>query len=176
MPVSFYFSAMAEKEYVVLVNEHDEPTGLAEKMEAHRKGLLHRAFSVVIYDNAGKMLIHRRAASKYHSPGLWTNACCSHPRKDESLEEAAIRRLQEEMGFTTHLKRKTSFIYKAQVGELIEHEYDHLLEGTFNGEPKPDPAEVMEWKYLPVEEIRQEIKNHPERYTEWFKIILAKLD
>lgn len=167
---------MASQEYVVLVNEQDEQTGLAEKMEAHRKGLLHRAFSVVIYNNEGKMLLHKRASGKYHSPGLWTNACCSHPRPDETLEAAASRRLQEEMGFTTPLEKVTTFIYKADVGKgLTEHELDHLLTGRYNAPPAPNPEEVEDWVYLSPDEIRQNIKNHPEEYTEWFKIILSKL-
>ncbi|MFA0960438.1 isopentenyl-diphosphate Delta-isomerase [Roseivirga sp. BDSF3-8] len=167
---------MVNPELVILVDEQDRPVGTEEKMEAHRRGFLHRAFSVIIYNDAGDMLLHKRALTKYHSPGLWTNACCSHPRPEETVIEAATRRLQEEMGFATSLQETSTFIYRADVGGgLIEHEYDHLLTGIYNAPPAPNPGEVAEWAYVPMEEVIRNVKNHPERYTEWFKIILEKI-
>ena len=127
-------------EKVILVNEDDQSTGWMEKMEAHRKGVLHRAFSVFIFNDNGEMLIHRRALDKYHSGGLWTNACCSHPREGETTEESAHRRLMEEMGFDCDIQEQFSFIYRAELdNDLIEHELDHVFFGRFNGKPSSPP-------------------------------------
>lgn len=162
-------------EEVILVNENDQELGLMEKMEAHEKGLLHRAFSVFIFNDNNELLLQRRAATKYHSGGLWTNTCCSHPRKGESLKEAGKRRLMEEMGFVTDLKPIHSFIYKAELdNDLTEHELDHILIGSFNAAPDLNTDEADDWKYVSIDEIQQDIKSHPEKYTEWFKIIFAK--
>lgn len=164
-------------EHVILVDSSDNPIGIMEKMEAHEKALLHRAFSVFIFNNHGQMLIHKRALEKYHSPGLWTNACCSHPRVGETLSEAAHRRLMEEMGFDCPLEKKFDFIYKARLdGGLTEHEFDHVLVGSFNGDPCPNPAEVMDWKYINWEELNQDVLHNPQAYTTWFKIALEKLN
>lgn len=162
-------------EYVILVNEADEPVGLMEKLEAHEKGLLHRAFSVFIFNAEGKMMIHRRAWEKYHSGGLWTNACCSHPRDGEGIIEAGHRRLMEEMGFDTDLEKVLEFTYKSELDKgLTEHEYDHVMVGYFDGQPSPNPAEVAEWKWIEVEDLRADIQNNPAEYTEWFKIIFDR--
>jgi len=165
------------KEKVILVNEKDEPIGLMEKIEAHEKGLLHRAFSVFIYNDKNEIMLQQRAAHKYHSPGLWTNTCCSHPREGETVEDAGKRRLQEEMGFETEVKHVTSFIYKAAFDNgLTEHEFDHVLIGHYNEDPNLNPEEVADWKWASPEEIRKEIKSNPEKFTAWFKIIFEKYD
>jgi isopentenyl-diphosphate Delta-isomerase len=163
------------EEQVILVNEKDEQIGLMAKQEAHEKGVLHRAFSVFIFNDNEELLLQQRALNKYHSPGLWTNTCCSHQRDGEDSVHAGIRRLQEEMGFTTTLKKTTSFIYKAPFDNgLTEHEFDHILVGQFNGTPDINPEEVAQWKWMPLEEVKNDIEVHPELYTIWFKIIFEK--
>ncbi|MEZ4778791.1 MAG: isopentenyl-diphosphate Delta-isomerase [Flavobacteriaceae bacterium] len=163
------------EEKVILVNEKDEKIGLMSKQEAHEKGLLHRAFSVFIFNDKGELMLQQRAFNKYHSPGLWTNTCCSHQRDGESNMEAGKRRLTEEMGFTTPLKETTSFIYKAPFDNgLTEHELDHILVGTFNGEPVINTEEVAAWKWMPLLDVKADIESHPEHYTAWFKIIFEK--
>lgn len=162
-------------EQVILVDERDQELGLMEKMEAHRKGLLHRAFSVFIHNDEGQMMIHQRARHKYHSGGLWSNACCSHPRRGETIIEAGQRRLMEEMGFVTELEEVLEFIYRAELdNDLTEHEYDHVLTGRFNAAPNPNPDEVGDWKWVDVDELRKDIEDHPGHYTEWFKIIFDR--
>ena len=164
-----------EEEKVILVNEKDEPIGLMTKMEAHEKGLLHRAFSVFVFNDKNELMLQQRALSKYHSPGLWTNTCCSHQREGESNIEAGKRRLQEEMGFTTNLKDTMAFIYKAPFDNgLTEHEFDHILVGNFNDIPDLNPHEVLAWKWMRLEQVQKDMENHPKRYTEWFKIIFDK--
>ena len=163
------------QEKVILVNEKDEPIGLMEKIEAHEKALLHRAFSVFVFNNRNELMIQQRAHSKYHSPGLWTNTCCSHQREGESNVEAGKRRLHEEMGFSTDLKDTISFIYKAPFDNgLTEHEFDHILVGNFEGEPNLNPDEVAEWKWMSLDAIEADMKENPTIYTEWFKIIFDK--
>ncbi len=165
---------MAE-EKVILVNEKDEQIGLMEKIEAHEKALLHRAFSVFVFNEKNELMIQQRALSKYHSPGLWTNTCCSHQREGETNIEAGKRRLQEEMGFSTDLKDTISFIYKAPFDNgLTEHEYDHILVGNFEGEPNLNPDEVAAWKWVSLEDLKEDMKKNPDIYTEWFKIIFDK--
>ena len=165
---------MAE-ERVILVNEKDEQIGLMPKMEAHEKALLHRAFSVFVFNEKDELMIQQRAEGKYHSPGLWTNTCCSHQREGESNIEAGKRRLQEEMGFSTELKDTISFIYKAPFDNgLTEHEYDHILGGNYEGEPCLNPEEVGAWKWVSLGDLRADIGENPDRYTEWFKIIFDK--
>lgn len=160
------------EEKVILVNEKNEPQGLMEKIEAHEKGLLHRAFSVFIFNDKGEMMLQRRALQKYHSPGLWTNTCCSHQRINESNVEAGKRRLMEEMGFQVELKEKYSFIYKAPFDNgLTEHEFDHILVGTYNENPKINPDEVAEWKWMDIPTLKADLESNPENYTAWFKII-----
>ena len=163
------------EEQVILVNEKDEPIGLMGKMEAHEKGLLHRAFSVFIFNSKQEVLLQQRAACKYHSPNLWTNTCCSHPRAGETNQQAGERRLQEEMGLQVPLREVFSFIYKAPFDNgLTEHEYDHVLVGYSDAQPQINPEEVASWKWLSLEAIKEDILQAPEQYTAWFKIIFEK--
>ena len=163
------------EEMVILVNENDEQIGLMPKMEAHEKAVLHRAFSVFIFNDNNELMLQQRALQKYHSPGLWTNTCCSHQRDGESSIEAGKRRLFEEMGFTTELKETTKFIYKAPFDNgLTEHEYDHILVGTHNEAPILNEAEVASWKWESLENVKADIANNPNEYTAWFKIIFEK--
>lgn len=160
---------------VILVNEKDEQIGLMEKIEAHEKALLHRAFSVFVFNKKGELMLQQRALTKYHTPGLWTNTCCSHQREGESNIEAGKRRLMEEMGFSTDLKDTISFIYKAPFDNgLTEHEYDHILIGYYEADPKPNPDEVNAWKWMSLEAVKNDIEENPAIYTEWFKIIFDK--
>ena len=164
-----------KKENVVLVDRNDNPMGLMPKLEAHEKGVLHRAFSVFILNQKSQLMLQRRALDKYHSPGLWTNTCCSHPRESESIIEAGLRRLKEEMGFTTPLEPMFSFIYKSKFDNgLTEHEFDHVLLGYYDKPPFINAIEVSEWKWMSLEKIILEIKNKPEDFTVWFKIIFER--
>ena len=163
------------QEYVVLVDENDRELGTCEKLEAHQKGLLHRAFSVFILNTNNELLLQQRALTKYHSGGLWTNTCCSHPRPGEAVLDAAHRRLKEEMGMECELEKLFSFTYKSAFENgLTEHEYDHVLLGHFENEPVINPDEVAEWKWMPILEVKNDIENNPENYTPWFKIIFEK--
>ncbi|WP_053977415.1 isopentenyl-diphosphate Delta-isomerase [Mangrovimonas xylaniphaga] len=163
------------EEQVILVNENDEQIGTMAKMEAHEKALLHRAFSVFVFNDKNELMVQQRALHKYHSPGLWTNTCCSHQRVGETNIQAGKRRLQEEMGFVTDLKDTISFIYKAPFDNgLTEHEYDHILVGHYNEEPEINPDEVAAWKWMGLEEVKTDMVTHPEVYTAWFKIIFEK--
>lgn len=160
------------EEQVILVNEKDEPIGLMNKLEAHEKAVLHRAFSVFILNDKNEVLLQQRASHKYHSPLLWTNTCCSHQRQEETNIEAGTRRLKEEMGFTAELKELFHFIYKAPFDNgLTEHELDHVMIGYYNGMPLINTEEVEDWKWMSVEDIRQDMLKQPEIYTVWFKII-----
>jgi len=162
---------------VILVNEFDVQTGIMEKMEVHQKALLHRAFSVFIFNAKGEMLLQQRAAKKYHSGGLWTNACCSHPGPGEDTLLAATTRLQEEMGFHAVLRKAFDFMYKAPFDNgLTEHEFDHVYIGSYDGEIKPNADEVSDYCYKTVEEIKASILTHPQKYTEWFKIAFPKME
>ena len=163
-------------ERVILVDENDTPLGTMEKMEAHEKGVLHRAFSVFIFNSNGDMLLQQRALSKYHSGGLWTNTCCSHPRENETTVDAAHRRLQEEMGFDCEINKEFDFIYKKQLDKgLTEHELDHVFIGKYEGEVKFNPEEVNAYSYKPVQEVLSEVLRFPKKYTEWFKICLNEV-
>ncbi|RIA10380.1 isopentenyl-diphosphate delta-isomerase [Flavobacteriaceae bacterium MAR_2010_72] len=163
------------EEQVILVNENDEKIGLMPKMEAHEKALLHRAFSVFVFNDNNELMLQQRAAHKYHSPSLWTNTCCSHQRDGESNIEAGKRRLMEEMGFVTELTEIMSFIYKAPFDNgLTEHEFDHVMIGTYNKEPKINSDEVAGWKWMSLEDVKNDIEVSPEQYTAWFKIIFDK--
>lgn len=167
---------MKEQE-VILVNEDDEQIGVMPKMEAHQKGILHRAFSVFIFDSKGRMLLQQRSAEKYHGANLWTNACCSHPYPNEKMEDAAIRRLQEELGFSTELKEIFSFIYHAHVeNNLIEHEFDHVFAGEYENEIHPNPAEVSNYAFRTMYQINEDINACPEKFTSWFKIAFTKIE
>lgn len=160
-------------EYVILVDEHDNDIGVMEKMQAHKQGLLHRAFSIFVFNNQQQLLLQQRAVSKYHSGGLWTNTCCSHPRPNETIKDAAIRRLFEEMGMTCELTIKTNFIYKTPFENgLTEHELDYVLIGNSNSNPTINTAEVENFKWLSLEDIKKDIELNPHLYTSWFKIAL----
>ncbi len=162
---------------LILVNEKDEPTGTMEKMEVHQKALLHRAFSIFIFNSKGDMLLHRRAFNKYHSAGLWTNACCSHPIDGQETITAATKRLQEEMGFTVSLQKAFDFTYKAALDNgLTEHEYDHVFIGYYDGEIHPDKEEVQDFCFVNMSAIQISIQTHPQKYTEWFKIAFPKVE
>lgn len=163
------------EEQVILVNKNDQQIGLMEKIEAHEKALLHRAFSVFIFNEKGELMLQQRAATKYHSPLLWTNTCCSHQRDGESNVEAGRRRLQEEMGFTTDLQEVFSFIYKAPFDNgLTEHELDHVMVGRFDDKPEINKDEVEDYKWMLLKDVKLDIENNPENYTEWFKIIFKE--
>lgn len=160
-----------------MVNEQDEETGVMEKMEAHRKGLLHRAFSVFIFDRSGRMLLQQRAAQKYHGGLLWTNACCSHPYPNEAVDAAAARRLREELGFGTTLEKLFAFTYKAAVeNNLIEHEYDHVFAGEYEGPIRPNEAEVAAVAFYSMDEIAARLKKQPLLFTAWFKIAFPQME
>lgn len=167
---------MAE-ERVILVDERDNEIGSMEKIEAHEKALLHRAFSIFVFNDAGQMMLQRRALSKYHSPGLWTNTCCSHPRPGESLEEATNRRIVEEMGFECEMREVFNFIYTAPFDHgLTEHELDHVFMAIHNDDPSINPEEVDSWKWMDVDELLKDVKENPDLYTVWFKIALAEME
>ena len=154
-----------KNEKVILVDQSDNKIGLMDKMEAHEKGVLHRAFSVFIFNKSNELMLQKRAHSKYHSPGLWTNTCCSHQRDDESNIEAGKRRLFEEMGFTTDLAETTSFIYRAAFdNDLIEHELDHILIGSYENSPNINKTEVDSWKWMQLEDIKEDIEISPNNY------------
>ena len=158
---------------VILVNEKDEHIGTMDKLEAHQKGLLHRAFSVFVFNNAGQLLLQRRATGKYHSANLWSNTCCSHPYPEEYTLDAARRRLKEEMGIDIMLEKKFEFVYRAELdNNLIEYEFDHVYVGVFNGEPHINPVEASEFKWLSISELKTDILLHPSHYTVWLKIAI----
>lgn len=164
-------------EQVILVDIHDIPLGTEEKLKAHELALLHRAFSVFVFNKSGELMLQRRALHKYHSPGLWTNTCCSHPRPGESTIDAAHRRLLEEMGFDCELDWKFSFIYKAPFDNgLTEHEFDHVFFGSFNHDPIINPEEVDSWKWIKMDDLMEDVKKNPEDYTVWFRIALEKME
>ncbi len=158
---------------VILVDENDEQIGTMEKMETHVKGLLHRAFSVFIFNSKGEMLLQQRAKGKYHNGGLWTNTCCSHPLPGENVLSAAKRRLSEEMGFSTSLSPVFNFTYRAIFDNgLTEYEYDHVLTGLYDGEVNVNTGEVSDYCYKTIEDIEASLITHPQKYTEWFKLAL----
>lgn len=161
-------------DHVILVDTNDHETGTMEKMEAHRKGVLHRAFSVLLFDTAGNVLLQKRSQGKYHSSGLWTNTCCSHPLPGESLEEATRRRLGEEMGIDLQPAFLYHFIYKAPLDQgLIEHEFDHVFTGVYDGKPVINTKEVDDWKFVDLHWLKADMKMHPDNYTVWFKLIVS---
>lgn len=167
----------SNQEYVVVVDENDNAIGLAEKMDAHINPVMHRAFSVFVFNSDKQLLLQRRALGKYHSPGLWTNTCCSHPRQGESVLDAARRRMLEEMGMSCAMEEIFSFTYKADVGQgLTEHEFDHVLIGHSDEMPQINPDEVDSIRYASLEEISKEIKEQPEIFTMWFKIVFSQVE
>lgn len=164
------------EEHVILVDENDQPVGRMEKQAAHVTPHLHRAFSIFIFNSKGELLLQQRALTKYHSPGLWTNTCCSHPRDGETLEEATSRRLMEEMGMTCEMREVYTFIYKAPVGQgLTEYELDHVFIGQSDDTPNINHEEVESWKYMRLDDLKKDIQLHPELYTEWFKITFEEM-
>ena len=163
------------EEYVVLVNTLDQKEGTMEKMEAHRKGRLHRAFSVFILNSRGELLLQQRAHHKYHSGGLWTNTCCSHPRDEEAVLDAGKRRLIEEMGMQCQLEKGFDFIYRSELdGGLVEHEFDHVLFGISDVKPSPNSEEVADYRYVSFADLRLEMNSKPDSFTTWFRICFER--
>ena len=163
-------------DHVILVDKEDKEIGQMEKMDAHRKGALHRAFSVLVFNNKGEMLIQKRARTKYHSAGLWSNGCCSHPRPGESTDAAAKRRMKEELGIGSRPKYLYKFIYKVQLGDLIEHELDHVYTCLFDGEPHLNKEEVEAWAYIRPGHLKEKIEENPDQYTFWLKQIMNRYE
>ncbi|CAI1564612.1 MULTISPECIES: isopentenyl-diphosphate Delta-isomerase [Serratia] len=165
------------EEMLILVDKKDNVIGSEGKLSIHQQGLLHRAFSIFIFDSQGKLLLQQRAHGKYHSAGLWTNSCCGHPRWGECTGAAASRRLREEMGFSTRLKRVSSFIYHAEVsGGLIEYEFDHIYIGLFDGNPKVNPDEAADWLWIDIPQLIYKLEWQPERFTVWFRKIIDNVN
>ena len=163
------------EEEIILVDEHDKPGGFMEKIVAHKNGgKLHRAFSIFVFNSKGQLLLQLRSVKKHHFGGLWTNTCCSHPRKGEKLEEAVHRKLMQECGFDTELKEIFSFIYKAhdKKSGLTEHEFDHVFIGKFDGKPNQNPEEIDELKWVDTKDLQSDVKKNPGNYTLWFRLAL----
>jgi isopentenyl-diphosphate delta-isomerase len=160
-------------EQLILVDAQDRELGAKEKLQAHVEGVLHRAFSVFVFDAGNRLLLQRRALTKYHSGGLWSNTACGHPRPGETTVEAARRRLREEMGFDCELREAFEFLYRAELdGALVEHEYDHVFVGTHEGEPTPDSSEVEDWRWVTMDELRRCLRVEPQRYSYWLKAVV----
>jgi isopentenyl-diphosphate Delta-isomerase len=164
-----------DKQMVLLVDDNDKEIGLEEKMKAHQNGgKLHRAISVFVFNKEGQTMLQQRADTKYHSQGLWTNTCCSHPFKGESAIDAAHRRLEQEMGFDCRMEEAFSFIYKTEVGnDLTEWEFDHVMFGIYDGEPEPSPEEAKDWKWATMEFLKDDVSKNPDTYTGWFRILFT---
>ena len=169
------FLSNSQNENVILVKEADQEIGIAEKMAVHKEGILHRAFSIFVFNSKEELLLQQRAKSKYHSGGLWSNTCCSHPKPGESLTGACNRRLKEEMGLECELTEIFSFIYRAEVGDLIEHEVDHVFFGRTDCQPFPCLTEVGDWKWINLDELRRDVAINPDKYTYWLRISMNKL-
>ncbi len=171
-------AAPIPRDQVVLVDDQDQPLGVEAKLRAHEQGgRLHRAFSVFIFNAAGEMLLQRRASGKYHFGGLWTNACCSHPRKGQATHDAAHLRLQEEFGFDADLRELFTFVYRAPdpTSGLTEHEFDHVFVGRFDGEPRPNPDEIGDWKWVRPDELLADVRARPQAYTPWFGLAVERV-
>ena len=165
---------MTEK--IVLVDEQDNQVGVAEKIKTHQEGKLHRAFSLFIFNSQGELLLQKRAARNYHSANLWSNTCCSHQRENEQLEEAALRRLKEEMGFICPLREAFRFTYRVEFENgLIENEFDHVFFGKFDGPVNPDSKEVADWKWITLEKLKKDIQKNPDQYSYWLKELLNRI-
>jgi len=160
---------------VILVDAKDNKIGVEEKLKVHIEGQLHRAFSIFVFNSKKEMLLQKRAKIKYHSPGLWSNTCCSHPRPNKNILDEAKRKLKEEMGVSCDLKEIFSFVYKANFGDLTEYEYDHVFLGKFDGDPRLNKKEAEDWKWINFKELKKDVKENPEKYTYWFKLILDKV-
>ena len=163
------------KTKIILVDENDNKIGIGEKLKVHQDGKLHRAFSILVFNSKKELLIQQRAATKYHSANLWSNTCCSHPKPNETLKKAVKRRLKEEMRIKSDLNEIFSFIYKVNLGNLIEHEFNHVFIGRFEGNPRPNKEEVKDWKWVNLKELQKDLKKNPEKYAYWFRIILDKI-
>ncbi|MDT5293936.1 MAG: isopentenyl-diphosphate Delta-isomerase [Acidobacteriota bacterium] len=164
---------MQAGERVILVDEQDLELGSCEKLRAHLDGALHRAFSIFVFDPGGRLLLQKRARTKYHSGGLWSNTVCGHPRPGETTVAAARRRLREEMSFDCELREAFDLLYRAELdGALVEHEYDHVFVGVFAGSPDPDPSEVEDWKWVSMSELRRGLRDEPSHYSYWLKLVL----
>lgn len=165
------------EEKVILVDVHDNAIGVMEKMEAHRRGVLHRAISVIVRNDRNEFLMQQRALHKYHTPGLWSNTCCSHPRPGEDSLSAAKRRLTEEMGFTCQLEKAFDFIYKAEFPNgLTEHELDQVYVGRYNSDPEINPVEAHDFRWINLAALQKDVALFPEKYTIWFRIILKEAE
>ncbi|GIW52774.1 MAG: isopentenyl-diphosphate Delta-isomerase [Gemmatimonadales bacterium] len=176
MPIFWFMHSAEADESVILVDAADRPIGSAPKLDVHRDGRLHRAFSVFVFDPRGRLLLQRRALGKYHSGGLWSNTCCGHPRPGEATAAAAARRLREEMGFGCSLQPAGTIVYRAALAEgLWEHEYDHLFTGRYNGDPRPDPSEVAEWRWVEMNDLLRELGDRPSSFTVWFEPALREV-
>lgn len=164
------------REEVILVNERDEAIGAEEKLKAHALGVLHRAFSIFIFNSSGQLLLQKRTGTKYHSKGLWSNTCCGHPRPGESIADASRRRLYEEMGFDCEVRGVFEFIYHVKLDDsLFEHEYDHVLIGGFDGDPNPNREEVDDWKWVELAALKRDMQQKPDDFTYWFRLSLEPL-
>lgn len=164
------------EELITLVDEHDKEVGVVEKLAAHLSGKLHRAISIFVFDARGRLLLQQRASTKYHSGGLWSNTCCSHPRHGEPTVDAARRRLAEEMGIDCELEEAFSFVYRAELPNgLIEHEYDHVFFGHHDGDPVPDPEEVDDWKWTGLAELKADVQVNPQSYSFWLVACLDRV-
>lgn len=167
---------IGSKDHVILVDEQDREVGHMEKLEAHQKGALHRAFSIFLYNDSGQMLLQKRAVEKYHSGALWSNTCCSHPVPGVHISKCLEEKLFQEMGIQASLQKAFDFKYKALLDNgLVEHEYDHVYVGIYNGFPNPNPEEVAAWRYADSEDLQKEIYDAPELFTPWFKLLLPRL-
>lgn len=163
-------------EEVVLVDEHDRPVGRGEKIETHLRPRLHRAFSVFVFDSSGRLLLQKRSSAKYHSGGLWSNTCCSHPRPGEPTDAAARRRLIEEMGFDCEVTKVFDLVYYAELdNNFFEHEYDHVFAGRYDGSPSPDPREVEDWKWIDVQALAEDLRANPHVYSYWLRVSFDEL-
>ena len=161
---------------VILVDRNNKEIGSAEKIRAHKEGLLHRAFSIFVFNSKGELLLQQRSKEKYHSAGLWSNTVCSHPRVGESYEQAIHRRMKEEMGFDCPLKKLLSFVYKTDLENgLVENEYDTIFTGEYNNKIEPNPKEVMNYKWISLVDLKKDIQDYPEHYSSWLGIILNKI-
>lgn len=161
---------------LILVDENDNEIGTEEKMKAHREGKLHRAFSIFVFNSDGELLLQKRAPDKYHSGGLWTNTCCSHPTPGEEMTSTVHRRLEEEMGFDCELKKAFHFIYRAELTNgLVEHEYDHVFSGIYDGKVRPNPKEVMDFRWVDLNALEKDLAAHPEVYTPWLRDSFFKI-
>lgn len=163
-------------ELLILVDEKDNEIGFMDKLSVHEQGKLHRAFSLFIFNSKGELLLQQRADDKYHSPGLWSNTCCSHPRFGEKMKDAVNRRLKEELGFVCKMQHLFSFTYKTQFSNgLTEHEFDHVYTGITDDIPVPNAREVKDWRYISLQDLQKEITEWPDNYTEWLKICLPEV-